>query len=261
MIDQLNRDRLGPPYPYPPITEAVVEFRFDSQLDEPELAKISAKLSRYYPNEQVQVAKGVKLDLDSSTVEFEDGGKIHRRTNVDENEIVIMGAQSLAISQLAVYPSWDNFHRRIVRDREIWRKVVGFRKITQIGMRFINRIDVPIDEEGKARHEDYLKLQILLPPEYPHNTGYSLSVQLPLQDLKSVANVNSGAVNSPVPKHASFVLDIDIIRIVDVPQRDDDIEPLLSDMRAEKNRLFESFITDAARERFFHEHPLRQPGA
>lgn len=257
MIDSSNSSQLGPPYPFPPITEAVVEFRFEDVLDEAKQVKLSEKLAKHYPNQSVNVVKGVKVDLASSKVEFQDGDKSYRRSNNDENEIVIIGSQGLVISQLASYPSWDHFYRRIRRDREIAQKVLGYCKLRQIGVRYINRIDVPIDEDGLARHEDYLRLQIQLPPEYPDNIGYALSVQLPLQELKSVANINSGAVSSPMPNFASFTLDIDVVRVVDVPQRDDDIYELLSDMRKEKNKLFESFITDLARERFFYDHILQ----
>lgn len=252
---------LGPPYPFPPITEAIVEYRFETTVGLAARQKIGSKLAAYYPNEQLQVARGVKVDLDSSTAEFEDSGRRVRRSNQDENEILLLGEQSFAVSQLGVYPSWDHFHKRIERDWSVWKKVAGYEKITQIGMRFINRIDVPIDEDGKARHEDYLTLRIELPEAYPDTAGYAIMAHLPLEKLKAIAHINSGTiVPSPVPKFGAFLLDIDIVRMVDVPQKDADIENLLLEMREEKNRLFESFITDAARERFFHDHSIRQSG-
>lgn len=252
--------RLGPPYPFPPIIEAVVEFRFEEALSEADLAKMSKRLASAYPNEQVQMGKSFKVDLQNSTTAVEDEGKRYRRTNDDQNEIVLFGGHSLVISQLAVYPSWGHLHGRIAFVRGIWRKALRFRKISQIGMRYINRIDIPAETDNLVHHEKYMNLKINMPPEHPHTIAYSLSFQIPLPDIKCVANVNSASTESPVPMHGAFTLDIDLVRVVDVPQRDADIDNLLEQMRSAKNELFESFILDPAREKFFHEQPLRQLG-
>ena len=108
-----------------------------------------------------------------------------------------------------------------------------------------------------ARHEDYLTLQIQLPPKYTDTVGYALMAKLPLPDIQCVAILNSGAVESPIPGHAGFLLDIDIVRLVDVPQKDDDIKMLLGKMRHAKNDLFQSLITEDARERFRNDQSLR----
>ncbi len=265
MTSESTPQKFKPPYPFAPITEAVVEFRFESQLEEGEMTKISGKLAAKYPNEQIQISKAVKFDLDiegeRATANFGQGNKTFRRSNDDQNEIALLGGHSFTISQLALYPSWEQFLDRIIRDREICNKVIGYRKIVQIGMRYINRIDVPFDSDGMARHEDYLTIQVQLPDEYANHIGYNLTVQIPLKELKCVANIQSGAVPSPLPKHVAFILDIDLIRTVDVPQKDDDIYSLLAEMRQAKNSLFEAFITDTARERFYHGQSLQQPSA
>jgi uncharacterized protein (TIGR04255 family) len=53
-----------------------------------------------------------------------------------------------------------------------------------------------------------------------------------------------------VPGKLSFSLDIDVWRQVDVPQKDNDVLELLGKMRDAKNQLFETFITDKARDLF-----------
>jgi uncharacterized protein (TIGR04255 family) len=54
----------------------------------------------------------------------------------------------------------------------------------------------------------------------------------------------------PLVNHFSIMLDIDVSQQFDLPQRDDDLHGLLSQMRDEKNRVFEACITDTARELF-----------
>ncbi len=62
--------------------------------------------------------------------------------------------------------------------------------------------------------------------------------------------VNAGTVLSPLIDHTSFLLDIDLYKDTNLPIRDDDIWELFLTLHTEKNKLFEAFITDRARELF-----------
>lgn len=243
-------------YPSPPITEAVIEVRFAGAVEDGIRQKASDKVAAFYPQFSEQRLTQISVDTQQANVHLDQLPATFRRTSPDETEILLVNPNSLVVSQLAVYPGWEPFLARFKRDWEIWKDIAGYQKIERIGMRFINRIDVPL-VDNVARHEDYLTLQIQLPADYPVTIGYSLYARIPLQDIRCFANVNSGTSDSPVPDLAAFVLDIDIVRAIDVPNKDADILALLNDMRAAKNKMFESFITDAARERFRHDQPLR----
>jgi uncharacterized protein (TIGR04255 family) len=243
-------------YPYPPIIEAVIEVRVDGLIDEADRLKVGKKLSKFYPTERLQVNKTINVDLDHDTASINPEGMVITRANGDENEQILLGPNSLSVSQRATYPGWAKFFTRFQRDWTAWKSVIGHRKVIQIGMRYINRIDVPLVDHV-ARHEDYLTLQIQLPPSYPNTSGYSLMARLPLSEVHSFAVINSGAVESPIPGYAGFLLDIDVIRQVDVPQNDTDIKGLLEKMRHAKNNVFQSLITDAARDRFRNDEHLR----
>lgn len=243
------------PYPNPPITEAIIELRLREIVPEADLEKVSPKLKSLYPNETVQQGKDVKVDLDQSTASFE-SKRTWRRTNLDEDEVVIVNPNALIVAQLPVYQGWDHFFGRFLAAHKVWKKVLGFRQIARVGMRFVNRIDVPMIR-GLARHEDYLDLEIKLPAKYPHNIAYNLTVQLALEEIKCVATVRSGTVPSPLPSHAGILLDIDIGTALEVPQRDAEVIELLNKMRDAKNDLFETFIHDKARETFYGERPIQ----
>jgi len=233
-----------------------MEVRVQNPPDEGLRRKISERLRTYYPNVREQVARGVQINLDEGTTSFDEVDTVISRTNEDANEVVIFGQTGIIVSQLGLYPGWDYFFSRFERDWAAWKDVVGYRKVVQIGLRYVNRIDVPM-VDGVSRHEDYLTLQITLPEEFELNLGYSLNVRLPLQEIKCFANINSGTIPPPVPEHAAFLLDIDIVRAIEPPQKDADISKLLHQMRDAKNDLFEGFVTDAARETFRHDEPLR----
>jgi uncharacterized protein (TIGR04255 family) len=246
----------GENYPSPPITEAVIEVRFVEPLDEAQMKRVSKKFAKDYPRVKEQQNTQIMVDAAKANVHIDRLPVSYRRSTADEDKILLLSPVSLGVSQLAVYPGWGDFFARFQRDWAIWKAAVGYRKILRIGMRYVNRIDVPL-LDNVARHEDYLTIQIQLPEEYPLTLGYSLNARLPLEELKAFANIASGTMESPVPGQAAFLLDIDIVRVVDLPTKDPDIMDLLGAMRDAKNRLFQSFITEAARERFRNDQPLR----
>ncbi|MEO6198733.1 MAG: TIGR04255 family protein [Sphingomicrobium sp.] len=243
-------------YPNPPITEAVIEVKFDAAALDDERRHVSAKVAEFYPNDSVSEHQAVHLDMERKRVELRTDSSVYRRSSHDESEILLLGPQNFLLSQLAVYPGWDYFFGRFRRDWEIWRKAMGYRKIARIGVRFINRIDVPM-EGTEVHHEQYLNLRIKMPDEFELIGDYSLHVEVPLLETKCLALINSASVPSPVPGFASFVIDIDIGRNIDVPQKDADMFDVLNQIRVQKNALFEASITDSAREKFFNEHQLR----
>ncbi len=253
-----NRDRAEGKdvYPYPPITEAIIEIRFEAESSDDERRKVSGKLAEYYPFESALVNQEVHVDVDKQTVHVKPEGSVFRRSANDETELAVFGPQNFLIAQLGNYPGWNIFFGRFERDWALWRRLMQFRKINRIGVRFINRIDVP-KEGSTARHEDYLNVYAHMPVEIEEIGAYALQVQVPLAEIKCVGTINSASVPSPVPGFASFMLDIDIGRIIDVPQKNADIFTVLNEIRGVKNTLFESSIKDAARERFFDEQQLK----
>jgi uncharacterized protein (TIGR04255 family) len=68
--------------------------------------------------------------------------------------------------------------------------------------------------------------------------------------VDGLITINSGIVPPPLEGHLSIMLDIDVGRDHDLPQRDEGLLSLLQEFRIEKNRVFEACVTDRARELF-----------
>ena len=172
-----------------------------------------------------------------------------RLSNYDQTEIVVIWPTLFIFSQLAPYPGWEGYSSRLRRDWDIWKRSNGYRKIAHIGLRFINRIDVKFSS-AIMEETDYLNFHVTTPAILgPFNT-YGVQTVFPLTDLSCSLTINSGLASSPLIQHASFILDLEIARRVDVPQKDDDIFELIELMRLRKNDVFEACITDKARELF-----------
>jgi uncharacterized protein (TIGR04255 family) len=133
-------------YKRPPITEAVIEIRFTAAIDGKEVEKISLDLVAAYPHsEQIQTF-GLEMQFGPQRPEAQvRPARIGvKRTTLDADQTVLLWPESFVFSQLAPYPGWDEFFSRFVRDWRVCKKIAGYKKIARVGVRFINRIDVPV---------------------------------------------------------------------------------------------------------------------
>lgn len=237
-------------YARPPITEAVVEFRLFAPLENDLIRKIGQAFDAHYPrSEEIQE---IEVQLGPAGALTRRSGFIGvKRTNFDANEIVTIKPESLNIAQLAPYPRWDVFIERVKRDWKIWRGKTDYRDLSRIGVRFINRIDIPRHEGGEEFvPKDYLVAAPAIPQAFASVKGYQMNVLVRSDELNSDITLNTGTVESPLLKHNSLLLDIDIGRVDELPKREDGIFSFLDAVRDEKNRLFEACLTDRARELF-----------
>lgn len=242
-----------PSYAHPPITEAVIEICFDTSLEPAQLEKISSKFGSNYPEQQIvtnfEVAVGADInERDALRADFKQAAG-YRRSSSDMTQLMVLWGSKFIISQLAPYPGWAVFFERFERDWKKWRKVAGNRKITRIGVRYINRIDIP-SPEAFAEHEEFLNIY----PRIPNNIGrlneYAVQAQFTIVEMECKLTLNSAVVESPLLDHISIVVDQDIAKVGVPPQGDEEIFKLLNDIRIKKNSVFEECITNRSRELF-----------
>jgi uncharacterized protein (TIGR04255 family) len=147
------------PYKRPPITEAVIGVQFAAPVPADDLRKVSNRFKAHYPGDQEVKTLGVHVvnlpgGMPPVTNVQETVG--HRRASNDATEIILFMPDTLIVSQLAPYPGWESFFSRFVRDWKLWKREIAFLKINRLGVRYINRIDLPITEDY-VEQEEYLK--------------------------------------------------------------------------------------------------------
>ena len=245
-------------YKQPPITEAVIGINFQDQISEADLSAIQKKFLLYYPHHQAVESLSFKIELEAgennkktaNTNMAEEIG--HRCSTVDMTELIVLLPKSIIVSQLAPYPGWDTFFARFVRDWKMLQRVLGYRQIQRLGVRYINRIDIPTETEI-VEHEKYLSIYPNITNKFGPLTAYAVQTELFMNDLQCKLTINSAAVPSPILNHASFVIDQDIAREVEVPQNNSEILSLIEKIRIRKNEVFEECVTDQARGLFKNE--------
>jgi uncharacterized protein (TIGR04255 family) len=243
-------------YLHPPITEAVIEIRVNHTLTSSELEKIAKKLKKHYPNSKPHNELGIDLgDIGSksagSNVKVSKHQKGFHLSSEDQADIVIIKPESLVMSRLAPYLGWETIRNQFISVWKIWKDIAKTRSISRVGIRYVNRIDVPVDELDRIEIEDYLTFHPKVPSfSNAPMTNYLIQIAKPTSNPLWSTTITSTNQPSPLVKTVSLLLDIDLFRTEEIPLNDDDLWQMLTEARDLKNNIFQQCITPRAEEIF-----------
>jgi uncharacterized protein (TIGR04255 family) len=149
----------------------------------------------------------------------------------------------IATSRLAPYEGWEPFFARSRQNWDIWKRIVGRREFTRIGVRYINRIDIPAG--GPIEVEDYLLFSPKLPNTLPSQpmSSFAVNAALPLEFEGFTLKLNAGSAPRPLVKGYSVLLDFDISRTQNLPRNDEDLWSLIAGVRGPGRQRFGAFYS------------------
>lgn len=239
-------------YPHPPITEAIIEFRFDGTGAQKNFEAATKRLMKAYPRTEDLRQIEIILNGETATTSVTPDSPIVRKmTSADGADIVLLDPARVAVSRLAPYIGWEKFIAHFRNVLTLASAIVKKRSLTRIGVRFINRIDVPADEYGMFDHGDYLRIGLApLPFDHGPIGGLAFSVTSLLEMGKFGLVLNCSKAASPLIGHAALIVDIEIFNQNQLPSTQEQIWAQVGEFRVWKNRVFENTITDLARKLF-----------
>lgn len=244
-----------PHYTHPPITEAVIELRLKNSIDQESLEKIATKLNKkFYPDKKVKIEINFNVEIgntitDKSSAQLTPQG--FRLSSADQADVVIISSQSFIVSRLAPYPGWDFLFEKFNSAWKIWRGVTGIQEIDRIGLRYINRIDIPNSGASNMDLEEFLNFNPnnCFFPSIPMS-DYLIQVTKETQNPLWTATVISTRHPPALLEAVSLILDIDIYRTQEIPIKDSDLYKILIEARDIKNSIFTQCITKKTEELF-----------
>lgn len=240
-------------YKNPPIEEAVCEFQF-SNPENWNLIHSGLLLERVKkryggkPTEQrilrVTPPKGEASSALPPSVEEITKVKLN---SVDGREIAAIGPGVLSVHLLKPYAGWEHFRSQIAEAFREYQKIGRPEAIRRIGVRYINRIVVPVAKG--APHEFFTTPPYTIPgiecsvDTYAIRGEYSLSGQ-------SKVIVQLASIEAP-PNAFGVVLDIDVSRNwKEDSQNMQSALKSVDELRDQERQVFEALITDKARDFF-----------
>jgi len=233
-------------YKKPPIVEAVIETRFSSALSEKDvrdfMRKNGPRFGHVEEQEQVEFTFGQTQSISRTFAGA-------RMVSADASEVVVITTQSIVVARNAPYTGWTALKERALAELSSLRKLGATRRVSRLGVRYINRIDVPNNSDKQFSPEPYLTVfpgRPALLRQAPAE-GYNLALT-GCQVGGYTVNINTGTVPPALIDHGAILVDIDsyVTGDMDIPA----ITARLDEVHDIKNAVFESLITDEARKLF-----------
>lgn len=240
------------PYAAPPIFDAIVELRLSSPMPARTQKAISKALAKNYDNvsENGEVQVQVRIENGDVKSSLSPAKPVHSLSSDDQTDQCRIETDKLHWSKLPPYSGWEDFRKRISRDLVAVYGHVKSIRVDRIGMRYRNRIDVPVDKNGVCHYEEYLRMTLNLPDILDPHDGYEWRVSKHFTDTGLSATVMSGIMPPEIPYTNAFLLDVDASCAPQQTMRMEAILDKLDELRSLKNLIFEACITDRARECF-----------
>jgi uncharacterized protein (TIGR04255 family) len=241
-------------YRNPPIQEAILDVftELPADLDLAALAGFGEKMAPKYSSRKPRHSITSKFqfnpeeaELNTAAASVIHSGYIFRTPSADK--AVQARLDGYTFNRLAVYDSWHYFSSEA---RALWDNYVMYCRPTSvkgIGLRFLNRIELPI---GVGGFQDYCTL-------FPSSTAmpkqlsqYSLHYAAPSQLPSGGLSVVTVTLLPPTSKASPLLVDINVrFEFQNTPTASFDWQ-IFESLREEKNLLFEKSITDKARALF-----------
>lgn len=240
----------GTRYPHAPITEAVIDIQVTAAVSVDGLEAVTGE-SGYPTVEKLHAASGAMVfgpEANTSAIaKTEPAGYLCRST--DGLHIYQARTNGFTFSRLAEYTSWEEVSVEARRLWEKYRSIATPTGITRIALRYVNRLDIPLPLQDFSV---YLRTAPQLSSDLPQGlSGYFMQLHIPMPDLEGACIINQTIIEPPAkPNTVAVVLDIDVFRTSGVATDETHLWAQLEQLRHEKNRVFESCITNEARRLF-----------
>ncbi len=117
----------------------------------------------------------------------------YKLSNIDRTEVFLVRPASVIVLRLSPYTGWEDLFARAQRDWGIARGAARPGALSRLGVRYINRIDVPFsDPEAPVDIDKYL---VFAPPRPKTFLGpmhqFLISIAAPVGDDQIQATVTS----------------------------------------------------------------------
>ena len=241
---------MGKNYQSPPITEAVIDIQLKRKMPESAVKQVLNRVGKHYVRRESleQGSFTINFVKRASTTEFEFEGE--KLSSEDSANIVMVRKAGLLVSRLAPYEGWEAFYERFQQAWEIWKtRVPKDSDSCRLGVRYINRIDVPTDAVGKVRIEDFFTVHLNTPDPDMLLGEFLIRFGAPVPKTKFHQIVHIGTAAPALINHHSFILDVDVFSTQENATQKS-LCNALGEIREIKNDLFEGYLTNQAKALF-----------
>lgn len=236
-------------YSKAPITEAIIDFRVKPRegLTLSDVEQVHRGEEQSFPDVKryavvrAMIEGGERI---SASAEKDETGFVF--TSTETKRVMQARIDGFTFSQMAPYHTWESFREEGRRLWTLYRERVSPIEVKRLAVRYINRFDLP---GTKIELKDYFRTSPEVSPDlHQPMSAFFLRVMFPQEELKGQLIINQTIIPPSTPGVTSVVLDIDLYREIDVPDREEEIWQFFEQLHDRKNYVFEACITEPTRE-------------
>ena len=235
--------------------EVVCEFRFaeGSDWDLTMPGRLYERLREDFPETQSHSSLHFKVDADEQRVAqvSEERARFVRR---DGTALVQVAQHLLAVNHLRPYPGWADYRRLVGDTLSVYRKVAAPDALERLGLRYINRIAVPFDEQDFTLN-DYIKAVPQVPEAIPRRLyRHFMRLEVAFDTPPGILLLQSGSMPPDEDGQIPLVLDIEFATKEGEAPALDACAEWLDGAHEQVSRAFEACLGEKSR-------PLFEEGA
>jgi uncharacterized protein (TIGR04255 family) len=244
--------------PHSPIVEAIIDIDCDlpSNLDFKQIEQAAKDaLQDLYPNVRHRMFQGQSItpkDKQTVTIDFHQGLQAIQFQSKDKKQLIQFRPAGYSFNRLSPYEGLDKYLPEIKRTWESFVDIVHPVKIRKIGLRNINRILLPLNEDNRIL-EDYLAIGPKPPCQNLILTGF-LNQHVTIEpETGHQVNILM-STQSPEDGKLPLILDIDAFSVSPTKNLQwEVIDNVIHQLRNLKNNVFESTLTKKCLTLFSHQ--------
>lgn len=236
-------------YKKAPIVEAIIDVKFEAPFAIREMERLRDRFKGQFLSVEERRTFRVEFGPKAGPQESTLAG--YKMTSKNATDVVLINQNSVGTARLAPYENWEKFARQAETNFDVVTKVVGRKKIIRVGVRFINRLDIPNEQMANQPLNKFLRIGVSLPPEVSEViSNFNFVVQGKEPETGTPFNLRSGIMGSTLIDCVSVQLDIDVFWDTEIPGRIDEMWAGIERLHQSKNSIFEHCITDELRKLF-----------
>jgi uncharacterized protein (TIGR04255 family) len=160
----------------------------------------------------------------------------------NEHDVIQFRVDGFTFSMLPKYSSWDDLFEQAWQAWELYKEARGDASIVRLAVRYINRMQFPIDQP--------LKTFLTAPPHLPDTLRLPLRRFFTTYDVELNSETHATIIQTVEPATSGtlpFILDIDAYRTGSFTSDDKRIRETFETLHEFKNEIFFESITEEAK--------------
>jgi uncharacterized protein (TIGR04255 family) len=241
-------------FPHAPIVEAVLEIqaKVPSAVSLETLASVQGALKEQYPSKRTRIALkgGVKFEEGKEPEFFTPSHEIigYIFTSSDGKQAIQSRLNGFAFSRLKPYDRWETFRNDACNLWRHYSEVTSPEVITRLGLRYINRIEIPLPF---LDFKEYILTTLEIAPGLPPAMRtFFMRMEIPEPSLDAHIIITQTIEPVTEDKKLPLIFDIDVFREGLFDVRSGDIWTIFEGLRNLKNDIFFKSLTDKAKNLF-----------